>query len=254
MQSNTRWVWIALILFTIIGLQFYALYQLPQSHKKELQAVQMEKETLEKQSTQLESELKQLKEQFKTVEQNYRETLDELKEAKTTLEKAQTQVEKLEQDLEKSKIEIQHLKQAKREEEEKNKRLERQLQSRMEKRQVQIASRSRTNETKATLAPSSNQAPSKVMTGFVVTWYNLSGITASGRPTQDGVTIAVDPSVIPLGTWVKLYFPDGTVLKRRADDVGGSIKGRKIDIYKNASTSHLLSLGRVSGVKVEILD
>lgn len=257
MASHTKWVWIALILFTIIGLQFYALYHLPQTHQKELQAIQFEKEALEKQSTQLETELHQLKEQYKTVEQNYKQTLHELNETKTSLKKAQTTVEKLEQDLEKSKSEIKQLKQVKREQEEENKRLERLLQSRMEKRKVMIASRSRATETRTSQAErSSQQTPStnKVMTGFVVTWYNISGITASGRPTQDGVTIAVDPNVIPLGTWVKLYLPDGTVLKRRADDIGGAIKGRKIDIYKKAPTSQLLSLGRVSGVKVEILD
>jgi 3D (Asp-Asp-Asp) domain-containing protein len=57
------------------------------------------------------------------------------------------------------------------------------------------------------------------------------GITASGRPVEDGVTIAVDPDVIPLGSWVEVMFPDGRVEKRRADDTGSAIKGRHVDIY-----------------------
>lgn len=57
------------------------------------------------------------------------------------------------------------------------------------------------------------------------------GITASGRPTKEGVSIAVDPTVIPLGTWVEIKYPDGRIEQRRADDTGGAIKGHKIDIY-----------------------
>ncbi|MDP4224885.1 MAG: 3D domain-containing protein [Bacteroidota bacterium] len=62
------------------------------------------------------------------------------------------------------------------------------------------------------------------------------GITASGRHTQEGITIAVDPRVIPLGTWVEIAYNDPftgeiKIEKRRADDTGGAIKGNKIDIY-----------------------
>jgi 3D (Asp-Asp-Asp) domain-containing protein len=253
MRSNTKWVWIALILLTVIGLQFYALYMIPQTHAKEIQAVQVQKETLEQQSTQMESKLNELKRQLSTVEENYQKTLEKLEVTKTSLEETKETVKELKKDLEESHNEIKKLEQVKREQEEENKRLERQLQSRLQKRQVQIASRSR-SYSKEYSKNETTKAPSNVLTGFEVTWYNLSGTTASGRPTQDGVTIAVDPNVIPLGTWVKIYFPDGTVLKRRADDVGGAVKGRKIDIYKNAPTEHLLSLGRKKGVKVEILD
>ncbi len=52
------------------------------------------------------------------------------------------------------------------------------------------------------------------------------GITASGEKVRPGV-IAVDPTVIPLGTrlWVEGY---GEAL---AADTGGAIRGRKIDVY-----------------------
>lgn len=52
------------------------------------------------------------------------------------------------------------------------------------------------------------------------------GITASGHRARVGVTIAVDPRVIPLGSWV---YIEG-VGWRRAEDTGGLVKGRHIDI------------------------
>jgi 3D (Asp-Asp-Asp) domain-containing protein len=57
------------------------------------------------------------------------------------------------------------------------------------------------------------------------------GITKSGKPVQAGVTIAVDPNIIPLGTWVLIKYPDGRIEKRQAQDTGKAIKGYKIDIY-----------------------
>lgn len=56
------------------------------------------------------------------------------------------------------------------------------------------------------------------------------GITASGMKAQVGV-VAVDPTVIPLGT--KLYIENyGYAI---AGDVGGGIKGNKIDLFFNTS-------------------
>lgn len=57
------------------------------------------------------------------------------------------------------------------------------------------------------------------------------GITASGEKVKVGETVAVDPSVIPLGSWLEVKYPDGHVEKRKATDTGGAIKGNKIDIY-----------------------
>jgi 3D (Asp-Asp-Asp) domain-containing protein len=75
------------------------------------------------------------------------------------------------------------------------------------------------------------------------------GITASGRPTQAGVTIAVDPDIIPLGTWVLIKWPDGRMEKRRADDTGRLIQGYDIDYYVPNAT---LDMG-VEYVYVKIL-
>lgn len=62
----------------------------------------------------------------------------------------------------------------------------------------------------------------------------LYGITRSGIRAQFGRTIAVDPRVIPLGSKVKLTFPDhfsyldGIYV---AEDTGSAIKGNRIDLF-----------------------
>lgn len=64
------------------------------------------------------------------------------------------------------------------------------------------------------------------------------GPTASGAMPQEGVTIAVDPRVIPLGSKVSI---NGRVYI--AQDTGSAIKGKKIDIYFGSHSS-ALSYGR----------
>ena len=58
------------------------------------------------------------------------------------------------------------------------------------------------------------------------TCYILKGTTATGVPAGPGV-VAVDPSVIPLGT--RMYVPGYG--KGVAADVGGGIKGKIIDLW-----------------------
>ena len=60
----------------------------------------------------------------------------------------------------------------------------------------------------------------------------------TGNPTRSGVyplegrTIAVDPDVIPLGSTVIVYNKDMELMGiYQAEDTGGVIKGRIIDIY-----------------------
>ena len=56
------------------------------------------------------------------------------------------------------------------------------------------------------------------------------GVTASGRQAIPYYTIAVDPSVIPLGTICYLDYGDGVLHECRADDTGGAVRGNKLDL------------------------
>ncbi|MEK5209311.1 3D domain-containing protein [Psychrobacillus sp. FSL H8-0510] len=97
-------------------------------------------------------------------------------------------------------------------------------------------------------AVKSASASTFTATYFTATCKGCSGITAGGtniRSTiyKDGYRIiAVDPSVIPLGTLVSVSTPNGT-FTAIADDVGGAIKGQKIDILVG-STQEAIQLGR----------
>lgn len=59
-----------------------------------------------------------------------------------------------------------------------------------------------------------------------------TGITASGTPARVGA-IAVDPSVIPLGTRLYVVSDDGQYIYGVcvAEDTGGNINGSRIDLY-----------------------
>lgn len=79
------------------------------------------------------------------------------------------------------------------------------------------------------------------------------GITASGTKARPGA-VAVDPRVIPLGT--KLYIESLDNTKdygfATAEDTGGAIKGKKIDLFFH-SAKDVRNYGRRK-VKVYILD
>ena len=56
------------------------------------------------------------------------------------------------------------------------------------------------------------------------------GITASGVRATPGVTVAVDPAVIPLGADVLVDYGDGILHYYRADDTGSGVVGNCIDL------------------------
>ena len=56
------------------------------------------------------------------------------------------------------------------------------------------------------------------------------GLTATGTQVQPGVTCAVDPDVIPLGSTVMVDFGDGVLHAYRAEDTGGAVRGNHVDL------------------------
>lgn len=75
------------------------------------------------------------------------------------------------------------------------------------------------------------------------------GVTASGKRTREGRTIAADPRVLPLGT--KVYIEG--VGTRIVEDTGGAIKGQKIDVFIE-DLGEALEFGKKRGVKVKIIE
>jgi 3D (Asp-Asp-Asp) domain-containing protein len=83
-----------------------------------------------------------------------------------------------------------------------------------------------------------SSAISMVATAYTAGCIGCSGYTASGARAGHGI-VAVDPSVIPLGT--KLYIPGyGLAI---AGDTGGAIRGNRIDLGFN-SLSDAMQFGR----------
>ena len=69
--------------------------------------------------------------------------------------------------------------------------------------------------------------PLKLLGNFLVTCYDLTGVTASGAMAGPQ-RVAVDPSVIPMGT--QIYVAG--IGARTADDTGGAIVGNHVDIWE----------------------
>lgn len=56
-------------------------------------------------------------------------------------------------------------------------------------------------------------------------------VTASGTICKEGRTIAVDPNIIPYGSIVEINLPGEGWHQYIAEDTGGAIKGKRIDIF-----------------------
>lgn len=79
-----------------------------------------------------------------------------------------------------------------------------------------------------------------------------TGIDVSNTTTHAGRTVvAVDPTVIPLGSAVEVRLADGRVIEGTAQDTGGAIRGNRIDILMG-SEGQARQFGRQS-VKIRIL-
>lgn len=85
---------------------------------------------------------------------------------------------------------------------------------------------------------------------------STSGITASGRKvTADPTchTVAVDPAVIPLGSYLIIDLPEYEGVIFRADDTGSAINGFDIDIFSESEIESK-TFDNKSGVKVWIIE
>lgn len=74
------------------------------------------------------------------------------------------------------------------------------------------------------------------------------GITSSGTKVKEGRTIAVDPTIIPIGSTV---FIEG-IGYRKAEDTGSAIKGSRIDVYIK-DLDEAVDFGVKKGVKVYVI-
>lgn len=82
------------------------------------------------------------------------------------------------------------------------------------------------------------------------------GITASGRKvTADPTchTVAVDPAVIPLGSYLIIDLPEYEGVIFRADDTGSAINGFDIDIFSESEIESK-TFNNKSGVAVWIIE
>jgi 3D (Asp-Asp-Asp) domain-containing protein len=114
-------------------------------------------------------------------------------------------------------------------------------------------------------APSGEALPYKQVISAKATAYTASAsengpwgaVDYLGNPLKMG-TIAVDPKVIPLGSTVYITgydcngLPEGGMIAK-ATDVGGAIKGNRVDIFLPNSVEKANSFGR-QDVKMFVLD
>ena len=71
------------------------------------------------------------------------------------------------------------------------------------------------------------------------TAYCLRGSMRTGVRTRNGMA-ATDPSVIPLGSVIRVSRPDGRLIGLFvAMDTGGAIRGNRIDLYMNSCSEAL---------------
>ena len=98
-------------------------------------------------------------------------------------------------------------------------------------------------------ATNSTETPVTQPATYVATAYSLGGLTASGKRVSRGL-IAADPSVLPLGTRVRVEAGQYTG-EYVVADTGGAVRGKRIDIW-TPSSSEARRFGR-RPVKLTVL-
>jgi 3D (Asp-Asp-Asp) domain-containing protein len=248
-------VTMVLVLMSTLGYTAYANHSTISSLKSELS--EKEKIIYSKDNlihdTQVEVEHKD------AIIQSHTEVIEK---SKQQIEESQHQIESTQKEVEEKAKAIKELEQ----------KLTAKVEAKKEPQLVALSSQSKpiasTNTSpKAVLAKDTSAilvAKGDFESGWRASFYNLGvvstgkrpgdsgyGVTASGRQVSS-VTIAVDTRYVPLGTWVEIKMPDGSIVRKRADDTGSAIKGKKIDIYMNASDSTLNAKG-LQNIEVKIL-
>jgi 3D (Asp-Asp-Asp) domain-containing protein len=95
-----------------------------------------------------------------------------------------------------------------------------------------------------------NAPPPREQMTFAATAYSIEGKTADGTHAREGI-VAADPTVLPLGTRIRVQGTgahDGEYVVR---DTGRAVKGREIDVYL-ANDGDAKRFGRKS-VQVEVV-
>ncbi|MCA4157051.1 3D domain-containing protein, partial [Priestia megaterium] len=130
-----------------------------------------------------------------------------------------------------------------------------QEQAQKEQEQAQAAAQAQAAQEQAAQQQSQQQASGKSMTveatAYTANCAGCSGTTATGvnlKSNPNQRVIAVDPSVIPLGSKVYVEGYGQAV----AADTGGAIKGNRIDVFVS-SDSAAQDWGRRS-VKITVID
>lgn len=96
-------------------------------------------------------------------------------------------------------------------------------------------------------------------TAYTARCEGCTGITKTGYDVRHTIyaedgrrIIAVDPSVIPLGSTVEVRLADGRTFEAVALDIGGAIKGERIDILVDTEKS-AFQFGR-QDVEVRVIE
>jgi 3D (Asp-Asp-Asp) domain-containing protein len=86
---------------------------------------------------------------------------------------------------------------------------------------------------------------------YIATAYSVSGTTASGEYTQRHI-VAADPSILPLGSIIKIEHAGHYSGEYVVADTGPKIVGRKLDIYI-PSTQAAMKFGK-KRVTVKVIE
>ncbi|HZJ99259.1 MAG TPA: 3D domain-containing protein, partial [Tissierellaceae bacterium] len=195
---------------------------------------------------------KTLSEELEELESTHLQELEKIENLEEDIQNKESEIDKLNKDL-----------QAKREREEEEARL-----AKVNNDKSAVLSSNKTSNSeqkKVSTSTSSSKANNTSLGTFDVTYYSAYdgtqiGITRGGTNmangnihTSDGYRIiAVDPNTIPFGSIVRVTTSHGESFMAKADDTGGKIKGKIIDIAVS-SPEEAFRLGRGTAT-VEIVN